>query len=302
MSIVIDANMKLFAERLHISSSRMVNDYGLATVDEIIQAEAEKGNTHAIKHAREYYSSPDKLIDIFNLSDVENKFVIIHNMDEETRLKLLPHLNNYDLVMGLYFFTREKLLEMMMQVDIVELVRVVLEAFPEEQILQMFTEDDLAMFFMNQDLPKEAVVEQLKMLPPDIMQKFIEGITGQPANQTNPNQLIDSLAQLPDDKFSKFMACVDPDVQRQLVFQLTQEDPSYYTLFPNITYVNMLSTLMKQDMVKPMVMLNKETLMGMNALLPPDLLSIVAAQIDTKEFAKFLQDGHMDLLEKAMMI
>ena len=44
MSIVIDANMKLFAERLHISSSRMINDYGLKTVDEIIEAEAERGN------------------------------------------------------------------------------------------------------------------------------------------------------------------------------------------------------------------------------------------------------------------
>ena len=302
MSIVIDANMKLFAERLHISSSRMINDYGLSSVDEIIKSEAEKGNTHAVKHAREYYSSPDKLIDIFNLSNVENKFVLIHNMDEETRLKLLPHLNNHDLVMGLYFFTQEKLLEMLMQVDIEELVRVVLEAFPKEQLLLMFTEEDLAMFFMNQDLPKEVVVEQLKMMPPDIMQKFVESVTGQPHEQTNPIELIDSIAQLPDDKFSKFMACVDPDVQRQLVFQLTSEDPKYYTLFPNITYVNMLSTLMKQDMVKPMVMLNKESLMNMNALLPPDLLSIVAAQIDTKDFAKFLQDGHMDLLEKAMMI
>ena len=204
--------------------------------------------------------------------------------------------------MGLYFFTQEKLLEMLMQVDIEELVRVVLEAFPKEQLLLMFTEEDLAMFFMNQDLPKEVVVEQLKMMPPDIMQKFVESVTGQPHEQTNPIELIDSIAQLPDDKFSKFMACVDPDVQRQLVFQLTSEDPKYYTLFPNITYVNMLSTLMKQDMVKPMVMLNKESLMNMNALLPPDLLSIVAAQIDTKDFAKFLQDGHMDLLEKAMMI
>lgn len=302
MSIVIDASMKTFADRLNISSSRMVQDYGLSSVDEIIKAEAARGNTKAVNHAREYYSSPDKLIDIFKLTDVENKFVLIHNMDEETRLKVLPFLSNEDLVMGLYFFKQDKLLEMMMEVGIVELVRVVLEAFSPEQIIEMMSEEDLAMFFMNQDLKKEAVVEQLKIMPSDIMEKFVESVTGRPAEETDPMQLINSLAELPDDKFAKFMAVVDPDVQRQLVYQLTEDDPSYFTLFPNITYVNMLSTLMKQEMVPPMVMLNKETLMGINALLPSDLLSIVAAQIDTMDFAKFLQDGHMDVLEKAMMI
>ena len=36
MSIVIDANMKLFADRVGITSSRMIRDYGLSSVDEII--------------------------------------------------------------------------------------------------------------------------------------------------------------------------------------------------------------------------------------------------------------------------
>ena len=37
MAIVIDANMKLFAERMQITSSRMIREYGLSTVDEIIE-------------------------------------------------------------------------------------------------------------------------------------------------------------------------------------------------------------------------------------------------------------------------
>ena len=48
MALVIDANMKLFAERMHITSSRMIRDYGLSTIEEIIEAEAEKGNTRFI--------------------------------------------------------------------------------------------------------------------------------------------------------------------------------------------------------------------------------------------------------------
>lgn len=302
MSLVIDANMKLFADRMNITSSRMIREYGLSTVDEIIEAEAERGNTRAVNYAREYYHSPEKLIKLFELTDVENKFVLLHKMDDTTREKVLPLLKQDELVMGLYFFTQEKLLEMLMEVDIEELVRVVQEAFPLEQIILMFTEEDLMNFFLSDELERYDVMEQIKSLPPEVMQAFIEGVTGKPMEETGSNNFIRSLEAFSDDDFKKFMSQIDPDVQRQLTFQLTKQKPEYLTLFENETYVNMLNTLLKPEMVKPMIMLNKDTLVNMLTELPSDLMSIVTAQVDTREFAKFLQDGHMDLIEDAWMI
>ena len=135
MSIVIDANMKLFAERMGITSSRMIRDYGLKTVDEIIEEEASKGNTKAVNYAREMYHSPAKLIKIFKLTNVENKFVILHKMDDRTRVKVLPLLKQDDLVMGLYFFTQEKLLNLLAKVSMEELVNVARHGsiFPEQK-------------------------------------------------------------------------------------------------------------------------------------------------------------------------
>ena len=98
------------------------------------------------------------------------------------------------------------------------------------------------------------------------------------------------------------MSAIDPDVQRQLTFQLTKKKPEYLQLFKNSTYINMLSTMMKQDMVKPMIALNKETLVEMNSILPDDLMAIVGSQVDTKVFAQFLLDGHLDVLKEALMI
>lgn len=302
MSLVIDANMKLFADRMNITSSRMIRDYGLSTVDEIIEAEAERGNTRAVKYAREYYHSPQKLIKLFELTNVENKFVLIHKMDNSTREKVLPLLEQEDLVMGLYFFTQEKLLEMLMNTDIEELVRVIQEAFPLDQIVMMFTEEDLMNFFLHDELERYDVMEQIKSLPPEILQQFIEGVTGMPMEETGSNNFIQSLEKFNDDDFKKFMSMIDPDVQRQLTFQLTKQKPEYLTLFSNQTYCNMLNTLLKPEMVKPMIMLNKETLVNMLTELPSDMMSIVAAQVDPKEFAKFLQKGHMDLIEEALMI
>ena len=302
MSLVIDANMKLFAERMNITSSRMIQDYGLKTVDQIIEAEAAQGNSQAVKYAQEMYNSPAKLIKIFKLTNVENKFVILHNMNSETREKILPMLESDDLVMGLYFFTQDKLLDMLSDVDIEELVNVVMGAFPLDAIVSMFSEDDLAQFFQRDELQKFDVIEQLKSLPPEVMIKFVEGVTGQPAGETDPMQLIQSIENMPMDQYRDFMSAIDPDVQRQLTFQLTKEKPEYLQLFPNQTYIDMLSTMMKQDMVKPMINLEKESLVNMITELPDDLMSIVAAQVDTKKFAEFILDGHTDLLEGALMI
>ena len=47
---------------------------------------------------------------------------------------------------------------------------------------------------------------------------------------------------------------------------------------------------------------NKETMVKMLEELPAEFMAIVASQIDTRDFAKFLQDGHMDLIEEALMI
>ena len=302
MSLVIDANMKLFADRMNITSSRMIRDYGLATVDEIIEAEAERGNTRAVKYAKEYYHSPQKLIKLFELTDVENKFVLLHKMDNSTRIKVLPLLEQEDLVMGLYFFTQEKLLEMLMETDIEELVRVIQEAFPLDQIVMMYTEEDLMNFFLHDNLERYDVMEQIKSLPPEVLQKFIEGVTGMPVEETGSKNFIQSLEAFNDDDFKKFMSQIDPDVQRQLTFQLTTQKPEYLTFFENETYCNMLNTMLKPDMIKPMIMLNKETLVNMISELPSDMMSIVASKVDPKEFAKFLQRGHMDLIEEALMI
>lgn len=302
MALVIDANMKLFADRMNITSSRMISEYGLKTVDEIIEAEAEKGNDSAVRYARKYYHSPTKLIKLFELTDVENKFKILNEMDNSTRVKVLPMLSNDDLLMGLFFFTQERLLEMLMAVDIEELVRVVQEAFPLEQIIMMFPEEDLAEFMMNKDLEKEVVMEQIKKLPPDVLQKFIEGVTGMPMEETNSNDFIRNIGNLSDQDFKKFMSQIDPDVQRQLTFQLTKEEPKYLTFFKHESYVEMLNKLMKPDMIKPMIMLNKESLVNIVAKLPAELMAVVASQIDPEKFAKFLQDGHMDLIEDALMI
>ena len=304
MSIVIDANMTMFAERLHISSSRMTQEYGLKTIDEIIEAEAAQGNTYALTYAQEMYNSPEKLIKIFRLADVENKFILIKTMDSRTRQDLLPMLEPEDLVMGLYFFNKDSLLKMLSEVDSEELVNVVLDALSFTDIIKLIPEEELANFFQSKDLDKYVIQDELKNMPHEVMQKFIESITGQAYDKvSNPDGIIEDIIGMPEDKFRDFMSQIDPDVQRQLVFQITKKDAKYLQIFSNNMYVNMLDgQLMKNEMIPSMIMLKKESLVNMISVLPEDLMSVVASQIDTDMFAKYLMKGHLDLLKDAWMM
>ena len=304
MSIVIDANMTMFAERLHISSSRMVEEYGLKTIDEIIEAEAAQGNTAAVSYAQEIYNSPEKLIKIFRLADVENKFVLIKNMDSRTREDILPMLEPEDLVMGLYFFNKDSLLKMLSEVDSEELVNVVLDALPFQDIIKLIPEEDLAEFFQSKDIDKYVIENEFKNMPHEVMQKFIEGLTGMAYGKVeDPEGIIKDIINLPEDKFRNFMSQIDPDVQRQLVFQITKKDEKYLQIFSNEMYVEMLDNqLMKNEIVPSMIMLQKESLVNMITVLPEDLMSVVASQIDTEKFVNYLMQGHLDLLKDAWMM
>ena len=63
-----------------------------------------------------------------------------------------------------------------------------------------------------------------------------------------------------------------------------------------------MQTLPKPEMIKPMIELNQDVLINMLTELPPSFVSIVAAQIDSMDFATFLQHNHMRVLELAKMI
>ncbi len=223
-------------------------------------------------------------------------------MKYTTRVALMELLEPDDLVIGLNFFTQDSLLRMLMRVKIKELVAVVKDAFGIEDIVANFEEEDLKLFMQHRELEKDVVIEQLKEMPPEMLQKFIENVTGQQQEDQFTLNYIDSLKNMPDDKFKEFMSLIDPDVQRQLTYQLIKNNENYLLLFDQEVYVKMLSKTIKPEMVKSLIMLNKETMLKMVDKLPDGFQSIIASQVDTTLFASFLQKGRMDLVERTLIL
>ena len=297
MTVSLDTNIVYLQDRLNINTTRMSN-YANKSVDEIIKEEAQQGNQTAVDYKRQIFGNQDELINGFKLDDPNNKYNIIRAMSDEQQQKLLPMLESEDMVLGLGFFTQEQILKLFNEVPSDEAVSVALEAFSLEQIISMLPQEQLEKFFFSDDVEKDQVVKQLQNMPPEILIQMVESITGEPADTNDAMGLIQVISNLPEKQYKETMANMDPVVQSQVVFQMAHDDKKILEVFDNEAYTMMLQRLQKPDMVKSMIGLEDESLQKMISELPPDLFAIVATQVDTKEFAKFLLEDCQDVLEK----
>lgn len=297
MTISLNTDQYYLQNQLNISTSRMRN-YADMSIDDIIEAEAENGNTVAKDYGRKLFGNVDELIQTFQLDDPTNKYNIINQMSAEQRNKVLDLLDAEDMVIGLNFFTQEKLEQMLGKVSVAESANVAIEAFPMEQLIKMIPEEELEQFFMSSEVRKNDVTAQLSNLDPELLIQMTEGMTGQAADSNDVSKLLAQISSLPDKQFKETMASMEPEIQQNIIFQMANEDKDTLLNFSNQTFTNMVSKLQKPDMVKSMIALDSESLQIMTKQLPEDLFSIVATQVDTKQLAKLLIDRCPDVLEK----
>ncbi len=295
--VAIDTNILHLQSVLNISNRRM-RDYASSTVDEILEAEAAQGNAQALSYARKLYKNTGEIIELFRLFDPENKFQLISAMSSQQRDAILPMLEPEDMVLGMQFFTKDKILDMLNEIDPEEMVKLMLNTFDLEEIMLLMPEEELQNFFTNKEVKKEDVAKFLKALPPELMQQLMESLTGQPAFEVDSTEVINMITSLGDQDYEAVMASIDPFILRQVIFSMSKQDPEYLQLFDNEVYTEMLSTLMKPDIIKPMEVLEKETLMNMMMEMDENFLSIVMVQVDTEMFAEYLMEDCQPLLDE----
>ncbi len=296
MTVSLDTNRVYLQNRLQITTGRM-NDYADKSVDNIIQEEAKGGNTIATEYQRDVFGNTDELIESFKLGEPDNKYNVISSMSSEEMLKLLPMLESDALVMGLSFFTEEKILEMFGEVSSAEAVNVVLGVFPIEQIIAMLPAEDLEKFFQSDDVDKEVIIKQFMNMPTEQLIQMAESMTGEKSDVNDALGIIGSISSLPEKQYKETMSSMDPAIQMQIIYQMANEDSRILELFDSQAFSPLMMQMQKPDIVNSMVGLEEESLQLMIAELPEELFAIVASQIDTEMLAEYLMSDCAGLLE-----
>ena len=295
MSIVINTDLEYLKRKLNIPETRM-ETYQAKTVDEILKAEAAAGNQEAVKLAADMCTDVNQLIELFQLADPQNKLVIMQQMNDSQLEKLVPMLEQDDLLQGLHYFTQDNLLDLLKEIPKEELLKTVFELFSQTQIIEYLPEKELDGLLTNIDLDKGLLLQNLKFIPDMYLQQILESVTGEEA-QGSSSELILQISQLGDQDYKNALMNFQPAQKKDLTYALVNQETKLFEKFSTDAYTYMINRERdKNELIKAMHVIKPEHLHNMINELPQDLLSVVTTQIDTEKFADALINQFPELL------
>lgn len=302
MSLVIDSNLEYLQNILHISKVTFEEKYANMSVDEIIEAEAAQGNQQAIELAQELTTNTSLVMELFDLADTNNKYMILREMSAQQLQTFLPEMEESDLLQGLYFFTEDKLMKMLEALPAEQLVNTVFQMFSKEEIVQLLPEEQLDKFLTSHDIDKNKILKHMQSIPEEYVAQVLEQITGEAQEGQDSIDLAKKFGELNPLEYQDALKAFQPTQKQQLVLSLGKEHEEWFQLFDADAYTKVINREKQQpEVVKAMSVIDPEYIQNMITELPNDLLSIVITQIDTEKFANILMNQFPEVMAEIIM-
>lgn len=302
MSLVIDSNLEYLQNILHISKVTFEEKYANMSVDEILEAEAAQGNQQAIELAQELTTNTSLVMQLFDLADTNNKYMILREMSAQQLQAFLPEMEENDLLQGLYFFTEDKLMKMLEELPAEQLVNTVFQMFSKEEVVQLLPEEQLDKFLTSHDIDKNKILKHMQSIPEEYVAQVLEQITGEAQEGQDSIDLSKKFSQLNPLEYQDALKAFQPTQKQQLVLSLGKEHEEWFQLFDANAYTKVINREKQQpEVVKAMSVIEPEYIQNMITELPNDLLSIVITQIDTEKFADILMNQFPEIMAEIIM-
>lgn len=302
MSLVIDSNLEYLQNILHISKVTFEEKYANMSVDEIIEAEAASGNQQAIELAQELTTNTSLVMELFDLADTNNKYMILRELTAQQLEVFLPEMEEKDLLQGLFFFTQDKLMKMLEELPAEQLVNTAFELFSQEEIVQLMPEEQLDKFLTSTDIDKNKILKHMQSIPPEYVAQVLEQITGESHENMDSIDLSKEFGELNPLEYQDALKAFQPTQKQQLVLSLGKEHEEWFQLFDAHAYTTIMNREKQQpEVVKAMSVIEPEYIQNMIEELPNDLLSLVITQMDTEKFTEILMDEFPEVIAEIIM-
>lgn len=234
--IRLDIDLSYLTKNFEIGTQRL-NQYGAKSIDEIMEAEAAQGNTKAADFQQDVINDPKQLVKLFKLSNAKNRYAILSQMNSQDLEYIAQFLTPEDLQMGLMFFTKTKILNLIYDLPKNKICSIVFQAFSAEQFLKMIPEKELNKFFESDKLDKNKILDFVKTIPEEKLNKMVEKYMFQEEgklqedNNWSKEHVVKWLDQLKPEKFKKALQCFEREEKQSLILNLTKEDKNLFTNF-----------------------------------------------------------------------
>ena len=297
--IQLNTDFTLLNRFFGISPSK-IHQYANMNFEEIMKAEAEQGNAKA-KNYEEILSDPDKILEIFKLTNVDNKLVILQNMSEHDLDELLPLLTNEQLALGLQFFNDEKLLTMTSELPIEELVGMIFETFTITDVLKLMSDSSMDKFILEPDVERKYCQTYFEGLEQSILENIMVKSLGEDYKGKTKDEYLDKLEEMDDGDYNNFLITVERRHKMEMITSITKQDEELLTLFKPDDLIKPMTLIMKEDKIKMLQGLDKEFLTPMVQELPMDLTQITLTQIDPNDFAEVIARDFQNILSEVVL-
>lgn len=297
--IQLNTDFSLLNKFFGIPISRLVQ-YKNKELEEIMKIEAAQGNEKAANYEK-ILSDPQKVYEIFKLSNLENKYIILQNMSESDLDNLLPFLKQEHLVMGLNFFTEEKLLAMTKELPIEILLSMMFEKFAPMDMLMLMDENAMNQIIAQPDIERKYAQNYLEQLDQKTLEMIMVQSFGVDFKDKSRDEYLTHVEELNESDYKRFLMSFEREQKMLLINGLVEQEPDFMMLFKPEDIARPMEMLMKGDKIKLMSSLDSEFLIPMIQELPVDLTQIVLTQIDPKEFADILTDDFKNILSSVVL-
>lgn len=295
--IQLNLDLNYLTKYFDITTQRL-NEYSSKTIDEIMELEEESGNYSSSALLKAAMKSPVKLAKLLRLTEPENRYLIIKNLNDDDLEKLLPYLSSKDLLFGIQYFRVDKIIELLNQLPTEELLSVVLKNFTLKDIFMMMPNQEMNKLLENDEVERKDVMKYFEALRADELQDIMVYLFGAEMYEKNQKEQLDFMNTLEDREFTKMIQRMKPKDKALLLVSLMNEKPKLLEEVDHENYTRPMRLMDKPDIIRSMKDLDPEFLIPMVQELPPDLIQVVATQIDPQAFAQVLVDEFPDILEK----
>lgn len=298
--IQLNADYALLNKYFGISLSKIYNNYANKDLEEILKTEAQEGNKKA-ENYEEILSQPRKILEIFNLTTIENKYIILQNLSEDDLDSLLPLLDNEQLSMGLNFFTDDKLLALSRELPIEQLVAMIFEKFQLTDVLELMEDSAMDAFLKESEVQREYMQKYFESLGENELREIMTQVKNEDYDGKSKEDIVNEMNNMENNEYLSFVTSLDRKAATGLICGVCDQDEDLLMLFRPEDLTAPMDLLMKGEKIQMLKGLDPEFLIPMVQELPLDLTQIVLTQIDPMDFAKTLSSEFSDALKSVVL-
>ena len=295
--IKLDVNLEYLTDNYNIGAQQL-KAYKNRSVKEVMEIEAQNGNEKASNFNYNLVTDPMELVRIFRLMDPENRYEIIRNMNSTDKMKLLSMLETGEMLLGLRFFQKDKLIKMMKDLKKEKIFAVAMQKYNLETFLKMIPEEEMNKFFDQEKIEPKQILKGVQHLDVDQLSRMIENVTGESQQGKDKKELIDTLSTMKPEILKNSVKSLEKEEKAFVMYKMIEDDPQVLNELSKEAFLSPIEELDKEDLLESMGVLESDDLMTMLSELPEDLMAVTATQLNPESLSKMISMEFPDILSQ----